>query len=197
MRALRGVRFIISTCTPCRSWPAGSCATPRIMGWELKQLRARNLTTAVTLAKHYRDLNQPEDAESICRDILEVSPGNDDAWRMLGLALTDQFPTAWMTLFDDACAAFSKLSSEYERVYYTAITWERYAKAQLAAGSASNAIHAYGEALRLFEKADNLGTDDDPRPILHYNRCIRALTTTPELVHVSSAPPALDYDFGD
>jgi len=167
------------------------------MGWELKQLRARDLEAAVALAKHYRDLNQPEDAESICRDILDVSPGSDDAWRTLGLALTDQFPTSWMRLFDDACAAFAKLSSHYERMYYTGIAWERYAKAQLELGNNKNAIHAFEQAIRLFDEADELGSSEDPGPILHYNRCIRALTTTPELVRVSSVPDELDYDFGD
>ena len=116
---------------------------------------------------------------------------------MLGLALTDQVPTSWVTCFDDACAAFSRLSSEYERMYYTAIAWERYAKVQLLGGRASNAIHAFEQAIELFDKADELGTPDDPGPILHYNRCVRALTTTPELVHASSAPPTLDYELGD
>jgi tetratricopeptide (TPR) repeat protein len=167
------------------------------MAWELKPLGARNLAAAVALAKHYRDLNEPEEAESICRDILEVSPDNDEAWRTLGLALTDQFPVAWMTLFDAACSAFAKLRSEYERVYYTAITWERFAKAQLVAGRAQNAIHAFEEALGLFEKADKLGTPDDPAPILHYNRCVRALTTEPELVRASQAPHGPEYEFGD
>ena len=60
------------------------------MARELKPLGARNLETAITLAKHYRDLNQPEEAESICRDILAMAPDNDDAWRTLGLALTDR-----------------------------------------------------------------------------------------------------------
>jgi tetratricopeptide (TPR) repeat protein len=166
-------------------------------GRELKPLRARNLTAAVTLAKHYRDLNQPEDAESICRDILEVAPDNEDALRTLGLALTDQFPQSWMTLFDDACATFAKLTSEYDRVYYTAVAWERYAKAQLHAGRAQNAIHAFEEALGRFEKADSLGTADNPAPILHYNRCVRALTTHPEIVRAANEPHPSDYEFGD
>ena len=167
-----------------------------MMGRELKPLRARNLSAAVALAKHYRDLNQPEEAESICRDILDVAPDNVDAIRTLGLALTDQFPTSWMTLFDDACAAFAKLSSEYERMYYTGVAWERYAKAQLIAGRAHNAIHAYEEALGRFEAADKLGSPDDPAPILHYNRCVRALEH-PELVRMSSSPQVPDYDLGD
>jgi tetratricopeptide (TPR) repeat protein len=167
------------------------------MARELKPLRARNLSAAVTLAKHYRDLNQPDEAESICRDILDVAPDNDDAWRTLGLALTDQFPTSWMTLFDDACAAFAKLKSEYDRMYYTGIAWERYAKAQLAHGRARNAIHAFEEAIERFEQADRLGSPDDPAPILHHNRCVRALTTDPELARVSMASAGPDYEFGD
>lgn len=167
------------------------------MGRELKPLRERNLSAAVALAKHYRDLNQPEDAESICRDILDVAPDNEDALRTLGLALTDQFPTSWMTLFDDACATFAKLRSEYDRMYYTGITWERYAKAQLVAGRGHNAIHAFEEAIAKFEAADRLGTPDNPAPILHYNRCVRALTMHPELVRLSNAPQGPDYEFGD
>ena len=127
------------------------------MGWKLKELGARSLGAAVALAKHYRDLNQPEEAESICRDILRVNPDEADALRTLGLALTDRFPTSWMTLFDEACSVFAKLGSEYERVYYTAVAWERYAKAQLEGGRAQNAIHAFEEAMQGFEEAERLG----------------------------------------
>lgn len=167
------------------------------MAWKLKELGARNLGAAVTLAKHYRDLNQPEEAESICRDILRVNPDQTEALRTLGLALTDRFPTSWMTLFDEACSIFSKLNSEYERVYYTAVAWERYAKAQLEAGRAQNAIHAFEEAMQGFEEAERLSAADDPAPILHYNRCVRALMNHPDVVRISKEPRAPDYEFGD
>ena len=167
------------------------------MTYELKPLTARNLTAAIELAMHYRDLNQPEEAESICRDVLAVAPDDQDAWRTLGLALTDRFPSAWMTLFDEACAAFGKLSSEYERVYYAGIAWERYAKAQLEAGRAQNAIHAFEEALQRFETAERLAPPDEPSPILRYNRCVRALTSHPDLVRASLVPEEPAYEFGD
>lgn len=167
------------------------------MSYALKPLVARNLDAALALAKHYRDLNQPEEAESICRDVLAVSPNAEDAWRTLGLALTDRFPVAWMTIFDEACAAFAKLSSEYERAYYTGIAWERYAKAQLESGRAHNAIHAFEEALERFEQAEKFTPGDEPNPILHYNRCVRALTTYPELVRASGVPHQPEYEFGD
>lgn len=168
-----------------------------MMGWKLKALGSRNLSTAISLAKHYRDLNQPEEAESICRDILNVAPDDAEALRTLGLALTDRFPQCWMTLFDEACTIFSKLPADYERVYYTAVAWERYAKAQVEAGSGHNAIHAFEEALRGFEEAERIGPSDDPAPILRYNRCVRALTTHPDLVRTSKAPHPSDYEFGD
>jgi len=41
--------------------------------------------------QHYRYLNQADEAESICRDILAVDAENQMALRQLGLALTDQF----------------------------------------------------------------------------------------------------------
>lgn len=167
------------------------------MTYELKPLTARNLGTAIELAKHYRDLNQPDEAESICRDVIAVAPEDEDAWRTLGLALTDRFPSAWMTLFDEACAAFAKLRSEYERVYYTGIAWERYAKAQVAAGRAQNAIHAYEQALERFEAAERIGPKDEPNPVLRYNCCVRALTQHPELVRASVATEEPAYEFGD
>ncbi len=167
------------------------------MAWQLKPLVARNLKAAITLAQHYRDLNQPEEAESICRDVLAVEPENEEAWRTLGLALTDRFPTAWMSLFDEACAAFAKMKSEYERVYYAGIAWERYAKAQVEAGRAHNAIHAFEEAMARFEQAEAIGPKDEPAPILHYNRCVRAITQNAELARASLVPAEPEYEFGD
>jgi tetratricopeptide (TPR) repeat protein len=167
------------------------------MTYELKKLADKNLDKAIALAQHYRDLNQPEDAESVCRDVLAVAPENIEALRTLGLALTDQFPTAWMSIFEEACALFKKLPTEFERAYYVGVAWERYAKAQLEAGRAHNAIHAFEEALARFDEAASLAAKDDPAPILHYNRCVRALTTNPELMRASHVPHQPEYEFGD
>jgi tetratricopeptide (TPR) repeat protein len=167
------------------------------MSHELKRLADKNLSTAIALAKHYRDLNQPDEAESICRDVLEVAPDNVDALRTLGLALTDRFSSQWMSLFEEACTAFKKLPTDYERSYYVGIAWERYAKAQLEAGRAHNAIHAFEEAIERFEEASRYAAKDDPAPILHYNRCVRALTTNPELTRASLVAHEPKFEFGD
>jgi tetratricopeptide (TPR) repeat protein len=167
------------------------------MEFKLKRLEHKNLDDAIAMARHYRDLNQPEEAESICRDILEVSPDHEEAWRTLGLALTDRFPKDWVHLFDEAIAAFGRLKSHYDRVYYSGVAWERFAKAQLEAGGAHNAIHAFEEAMQRFEEAERLGDKDSPDPILRYNRCVRAITTHPDLVRASGVPHAPKYEFGD
>ena len=72
----------------------------------LKLLSPANLSAAMTKAAHYRDLNQPEEAESICRDVLEVDPSHQVAWKLLGLALTDRFPVGPVGLLEEAIEAF-------------------------------------------------------------------------------------------
>jgi len=48
------------------------------------------LLKAISKTEVYRYLNEPGEAESICRDILAVEPDNQAALRLLGLAITDQ-----------------------------------------------------------------------------------------------------------
>ncbi len=167
------------------------------MEYTLKHLEDRNLTEAMDLARHYRDLNLPEEAESICRDVLATAPDNEDAWRTLGLALTDRFGKDWVHLFDEATQAFSKLKSPYERAYYKGVAWERYAKAQLEAADAHNAIHAFEQAMDCYEEAAKIGSADTPAPILRYNRCVRALTTNPAILRASKAPRRPHSNLGD
>ena len=86
---------------------------------------AANVESAIARAAHYRDLNQPEEAESICRDVLDVDPMNQAAWRLLGLATTDRFKTREAGLLEEAIAAFDRLADDYERVYHIGVAWER------------------------------------------------------------------------
>jgi tetratricopeptide (TPR) repeat protein len=165
------------------------------VSYELKPLTQKNLDSAMEMAKHYRDLNQPEEAESICRDILGVAPTHEGALRTLGLALTDRFPQS-TSFFEEAIAVFGKLPGEYDRVYLTGVAWERWAKVQIAT-SPSNALHGYEEALEQFEKAEKLGHADRPEPLLRYNCCVRALTTRSELRAELKRRGQPTYEFGD
>ena len=58
--------------------------------YALKPISSNSLDCALAKAERYRLLNEPTEAESICRDILEVAPANREARISLVLALTDE-----------------------------------------------------------------------------------------------------------
>lgn len=148
---------------------------------ELKSLSPDTLDAALAKAERYRLLNEPEEAESICLDVLAVDSGNQAAHIMLLLARTDQFgevPGAHQRARD----VLASLASEYDRAYYAGIIAERRAKAQIARGGTS--VGAYEwlvEAMSFFETADRLGHagNDDAR--LRWNACARFLERHPHL----------------
>jgi len=166
------------------------------MSYELKRLPRANLEAAIAKAAHYRDLNQPEEAESICRDVLDVDPGNQAAFKLLGLAITDQFPGGQVGLLEEAVAAFERLAEEYERVYHVGVAWERAAKAHLERGEAHSAVTSFEHALRLFQKAEAM-RPDSPDPILRWNRCVRLLSNHPSLRAAIHAPREDEIQLGD
>jgi tetratricopeptide (TPR) repeat protein len=151
------------------------------VGYELKPLPVECIARALERADHYRELNQPEEAESICRDILAASPDDLPAKKLLGLALTDRFADDALDAFDEALAIFGAFEGEFDRVYYTGIAHERCAKAELGHGNAHNAASSLESALACFERATKLAPASTPDPVLRYNRCVRMLQTYPEL----------------
>jgi tetratricopeptide (TPR) repeat protein len=169
------------------------------MTYELKRLPKDSLDAAIAKAAHYRDLNQPEEAESICRDVLDVNPVHQVAWKLLGLALTDKLATPQsphVGLLEEAVAAFERLDDAYERIYHIGVAWERAAKAHLERGEAHSAVTAFEHALRLFEKAEGL-RPGFPDPILRWNRCVRLLTSHPSLREAIRAPREDQVRLGD
>ena len=61
--------------------------------FELKLLSMSAIPAALAQAERYRLINEPVEAESICLDVLEIEPGNQDALITLLLARADQFDT--------------------------------------------------------------------------------------------------------
>ena len=56
--------------------------------FELKPISTAAIPRAVAKAERYRLLNEPQEAESICRDVLRVDEDNQEVLTMLLLALT-------------------------------------------------------------------------------------------------------------
>ena len=129
-------------------------------------------------AERYRLLGEPDEAESVCLDILQVDPGNQEALITLLLAITDQLVEGPAEGTRRAQGLLPRLGDEYKRMYYAGIIAERCAKAHLrrgAMGSGEVAYHWFREAMEWYEKAEvrrPAGTDE---PILRWNTCARIL----------------------
>ena len=104
------------------------------MEYKLKTISKDGIEEALSKVTLYRYLNEPEEAESICHDILAVEPDNQTALRMLGLAITDQFGGQLSDRYADAGSTFQRLTDPYERLYYAGLLCERRAKAQMRIG---------------------------------------------------------------
>src|SRR5271168_1223252 len=98
------------------------------MPHQLKSISKAGIPEAIAKAELYRYLNEPEEAESICRDILAVDADHQLARRILGLAITDQFTGAASDRYAEAQSIFQSLRDSYERHYYSGLLQERRAK---------------------------------------------------------------------
>jgi hypothetical protein len=146
--------------------------------FELKPLSIDSITPALGKAEHYRFLNQPRLAESICLDILEVDPGNQQAKIVLLLALTDQFKQASTKTSKQALGLANSLNDEYSKVYYAGIIHERQGTAVLGSslpGADFDAYMWYREAMQLYEKANEINKGENDDPILRWNTCARII----------------------
>ena len=143
----------------------------------LKPISPDSVDGALAKAERYRLLNEPNEAESICRDILQVDPGNQEARISVILALTDQMHED-RSVFSSALNMISGLESEYDRAYYSGIAWERRAKAHYreAKMGSTREVHDWlVKALDLFEKAERLRSPGNDDTILRWNACVRFL----------------------
>ena len=146
------------------------------MQLNLKAISRAGIAEALSKAEVYRYLNEPGEAESICRDILAVEPDNQPALRLLGLAITDQFGGGMSDRYAEAENVFRSLTNEYERIYHCGILHERKAKAQLKAGRLPHTVlPIFEEAMRFFEDAERIRPSNNDDAILRWNRCVRLL----------------------
>jgi hypothetical protein len=148
------------------------------MEFELKRITADGIPHALEKAERYRLLNDPEQAESICRDILDVDRDNQDALRTLVLALTDQFASGHAHVGGREVRQFvNQLTDEYERAYYTGIVYEREARAFLSRSGVirSAAYDGFREAMDWYDRAEDLRPPGNVDALLRWNSCVRTI----------------------
>ena len=146
------------------------------MDRKLKTISKSGIGEAIAKAELYRYLNEPEEAESICRDILAADPTHMLGLRTLGLAITDQFMGLPSDRYTEVETIFQALKDPYERAYYTGLLCERRVKAQLRVGRAPHTLLPLLErALECFAEAERLRPPGNDDAILRWNRCVRLL----------------------
>lgn len=140
----------------------------------LKPLSPSAVPAALEKANRYRLLNEPGAAESICLDVLDVDPGNQEAVIMLVLAVSDRLDKGYAVGETRIQDYIAHIEDEYLRTYYTGIVYVRRAKAELNRGGLG-AYELFVQAMDWFEKAGKLRPEGNDDVILHWNRCARMI----------------------
>lgn len=147
--------------------------------FNLKPLHPAAIPKALQKAERYRLLNEPEEAESICLDVLAVEPDNQEASIALLLALTDQFRAGTCAdCFGRAQEILPQLEGDYERRYYAGIICERRGSAHLDRGGPGAGGNAYGwfrQAMDWYERAEALRPPQNDDALLRWNTCARMI----------------------
>jgi hypothetical protein len=152
--------------------------------FELKPLSREAIPAALEKAHRYRLLNEPVEAESICRDILDVDADNQEALTTLVLALSDQFEEHLGAAAAEAKSVLARLRDDYSRAYHAGILCERRAKAHLKRGGPRAGHIAYEwlrEAMDHYHRAAALRPPGNDDAILRWNTCVRTLRGNPKL----------------
>ena len=158
---------------------------------ELKRISPAALPAALAKAERYRLLNEPEQAESICRDVLAIEPQQQTALVTLLLSLTDQFRAHSTAFVRQAEELLAQLSDEYQRIYYAGIIRERWARALLEGGDPGRQAFAwFDDAMKQFEKAEALAAAGNDDAILRWNACARTIKR--DRLHAGPEVEALD-----
>ena len=146
------------------------------MELHLKPISRGGIPAAISKVEVYRYLNEPGEAESICRDILAIEPDHQEALRLLGLAITDQFSGNVSDRYVEARGVFQRLEDEYQRIYHLGLLDERKAKTQLKTGIPPHTVlPTFEAAMACFEQAASIRPADNDDAILRWNRCVRLL----------------------
>ena len=145
------------------------------------------IPAALEKAYRYRLLNEPEQAESICEDVLRLDPENQDALTALILALTDRFATSRPVPPRRVRELLPRLKGEYDRAYYAGIIAEREGVAWARSGQPRSGEAAYvcfREAMGHYERAEALRPPANDDALLRWNSCARMIMNNPDVAPV-------------
>lgn len=160
--------------------------------FDLKPLTRTAIPAALDKAHRYRLLNEPEQAQSICEDILRVDADHQEAITTLLLALADQFYGPRHVSAQHARDLLTRLDGEYERAYYAGLIDEREGIAWLRSeqpGSGPAAYQCFRQAMAHFERAEAVRPPANDDALLRWNSCARMIMNHSD---VAPAPESVD-----
>ena len=165
--------------------------------FELKVLSKSAIDSAFEKVERYRLLNEPESAESICRDVLAIDPENQSALTDLILSLTDQFDTGIAGRYQEAKKMAASLNDTYDREYYSGIVSERRAKSILhrgAPGSGGVAYEWLRRAMEAYERAEEHRPQANDDAKLRWNTCARIIMDNPKVEPYTDTATPIDLE---
>jgi len=164
----------------------------------LKPISRDAIPRAIQKAERYRLLNQSWAAESICLDILEIDPENQQVLVMLVLALTDLHSGVAASGVKRAKDYLARIRDDYQRSYYSGVVAERRGQALLTNGGMGSGGMAYDslrEAMDWYAKAEAIRPPGNDDAILRWNTCVRVLSGNSHLA--PAADTGYEPVFGD
>lgn len=165
--------------------------------FKLKPISRESIPRAIQKAERYRLINQSWAAESICRDVLEVDPANQQVLVMFVLALTDQLADDHGQIMKAVRETLPRIADPYQRAYYTGIASERSGQALLHSGgmgSGAMAYEAIRDAMTWYERAEAIRPAGNDDAILRWNTCARLISGHSQLAPATDTAyePALE-----
>jgi len=135
-----------------------------------------SIPDAMKKAERYRLLGEPDEAESVCLDVLQVDPENQEARVDLILAISDQFGRERRPRVDLAMKVVGELKDDYQRQYYEAVVLEREARAHIDLETPPVLVFLrYCEAMDHFASAATIRPPGDDSAVIRWNACVRAI----------------------
>jgi len=135
-----------------------------------------SIPDAMKKSERYRLLGEPDEAESVCIDVLQVDPDNQEARVDLILAISDQFGRERRPRVELAMKIVGELTDEYQRRYYEAVVLEREARAHIDLETPPVLVFLrYCEAMDRFALAASIRPPGDDSAVIRWNACVRAI----------------------
>jgi hypothetical protein len=151
---------------------SGEANRPKLM-----PISPEGIPGALSKAERYRFLNEPWQAESICRDVLAIDPTNQTALILLVLSLTDQFEHGVSA--KEVLQVVEGLTNDYHRAYYSGIIHERQAIAEFGRHpdwrSRRQVYTLFQNAMESYRLARVIRPNDNDDAVLRWNACVRFL----------------------